>query len=183
MKHFQGLRCVLLLACCTACLASARLGETEEQSKQRYGEPMKKVEDMLTYQPMIDGAVHHSYHRQGWTNQCAFVDGKAVRIRYMKMTKKDVNLWIQDDELLAILEGEAGGGQWQPKAKPRPTGFADVMTSIVVRASEWQNSNGATATSSQPRSSVMVESPAASAFIKARDEAKERQRKANIPKF
>ena len=49
MKHFQRLRSIMLMACCTACLASARLGETEEQSKQRYGEPMKKGEDMLTY--------------------------------------------------------------------------------------------------------------------------------------
>ena len=58
----------------------------------------------------------------------------------MKMAKKDVNPYIQSDELLAILEGEAGGGQWQPKAKPTSNGFAEVMANIVIKTDEWQNS-------------------------------------------
>ena len=94
----------LSLQCAAALTATARLDETEEQSRQRYGEPMAKETDPLTYAPMIEGAVHHTYKYQGWRMQAAFVEGKTVRISYMKIGGKNDRPTIQDAEVLAILE-------------------------------------------------------------------------------
>jgi hypothetical protein len=162
--------------------SSARLSETEEQSKQRYGDPINKDVDRLNISPMIDGAVHHTYKYQGWRIRCAFVEGKAVRITYMKEGGKDVKPAIQDDELLAILEGEVGGGKWQKKSS-MPGNLGEALLGSLVKGTEFINTNGNTARLEFGRLIVNFESPAAAVFIKARDEAKEQKRKATIPKF
>ncbi len=181
MRQKQWMRCVLALLFCAACSASARLDETEEQSKQRYGEPSKDSEPMLNSFPIIKGAVHHAYKYQGWMIECAFVDGKAVKIIYFKLGGKDVKSTIQDDELLAILAGESGAGKWQMKQKPKNNAPFQLMPGL--NEIEFLNSNGNKALLEFGRSRVVLEAPAAAAFIKARDAAKEEQRKVNIPKF
>ena len=178
----QGLFFGLLLTCCAGLPVSARLGETEEQSKQRYGEPSKDMEFMMKEMPMIDGAVCHAYKYQGWLIKCAFVDGKAVRIVYFKLGGKDVKPQIQDDEMIAILTGEAGGGKWSKKAPPAKN-LGEIIMAPMIYANSFINSNGNFALMDSSRIQMTFEAPAAAAFIKARDEAKEQKRKAVIPKF
>lgn len=178
----QLMRIFWTLLCFMAFNVSARLGETEEQSRQRYGEPLKKNEDIFQFQPLIDGTVNRTYKFQGWWIRCAFVEGRAARICYMKMSGKDVKPAIQEDEINAILEGEANGGTWQRRSNAT-LNPAQLLANAVIRPETWINSNGSTAQTNFSHLDITLETPAASAFIKMRDAEKEQQRKANIPKF
>lgn len=181
--NFQSLfRLLLVFTFSTALTTVARLGETEEQSKQRYGEPINKELDKMNSSPLIDSAIHHTYQYQGWKIRCAFVEGNAVRIVYTKIITKDVKFAIQDDELLAILSGEAGGGKWQ--IQPRQIkNFGDLIYGPLFQDVYFIHTNGNNAHLDHTKLQLTLESPAAAAFIKARDEKKERQRKASIPRF
>jgi hypothetical protein len=182
MKRQHGVRLFLVVISCAALSASARLGETEAESERRYGPPMKTLEDPLHYTPLIEGAVNHTYKFQGWYIRTAFVEGRAARIVYMKILAKDVKPPIQDDELQAILAGEAGGGRWQVKSNAT-LDPGQLLVVAVTNPSTWINSNGNSAHIAAPRYMITLESPAAAAFIQARAAAKEQQRKANVPKF
>jgi len=183
MKAQQFVRLFLVVVSCLALSAAARLDESEAQSQQRYGAPMKPNEDPLTYSPMIDGAICHTYKFQGWYIRAALINDRTVRINYAKILTKDVKPAIQDDELQAILAGEAGGGQWQKASAPSGGNFQQLMLAAVMQSKEFVNSNGNHAQMDNPFYSITLETPVAKAFIQARDAAKERQRKASVPKF
>jgi hypothetical protein len=177
------LRVFSALVCCATFNASARLGETEAECQQRYGAPMQTKLDPLTYSPMFDGAICHTYQYQGWTIRVAFINDRAVRINYSKFLTKDVKPAIQDDELLAILSGEAGGGQWRKVAPSSGGGFQQAMLAAVLQSKEFVNTNGNHAQMDNPFYSLTLETPMAKAFIQAHAAAKERQRQNTIPKF
>jgi hypothetical protein len=173
---------MLVLVGIAALNVSAKLGETEEQSRQRYGEPLKKPEDVFRYQPILDGAVNLTYKFQGWWIRSAYVHGKTVRISYVKMNKPDVNPAIQDNELQAVLESEADGGKWQAKSNGtfHPDQFLDHT---VGHLTTWINTNGDTARLDATRLQLVFESPAAADFIAARDAEQELRRNSNTAKF
>ena len=89
---------------------------------------------------MIDGAVGHTYQFQGWYIRTAFVEGRAVLIKYSKIITKDVLPTIQDDELRAILAGEAGGGQWRPQSNAS-LNPATLLANSMVRPLDWINAD------------------------------------------
>jgi hypothetical protein len=179
----QIVRLFLALVSCAALRASARLDESEAESAQRYGAPMKTLEDPLHYTPLFDGAICHTYQFQGWTIRVAFINDRAVRITYSKIITKDVKPAIQDDELQAILAGEAGGGQWRKVAPSSGGGFQQAMLAAVLQSKEFVNTNGNHAQMDNPFYNLTLETPMAKAFIQARAAAKERQRQNTIPKF
>ena len=149
----------------------ARIGETEAESKIRYGNLVNEAG--VNMMPILSGAVHHIYVYQGWNIKVAFVNGKAVRMRYFKHS---ATMEIKNDEALAILEGEANGGQWQEK---RNFSFGNILFSKV-----WVNTNGSVAyIEGLGGMFLVVDTPAAQAFIQAKKAADEQQRKAAIPKF
>ena len=182
MKAKRFAQSFLALVSCWAFSASARLDESEAQSQQRYGAPLPSKVDPLTYSPMIDGAICHTYKFQGWTIRAALINDKTVRINYSKILTKDVKPAIQDDELQAILAGETGGGQWQKAAAPGST-IQQIFLAGMALGKDFVNSNGNHAELDFCSFSLTLETPMAKAFIQARDAAKERQRKASVPKF
>ena len=57
------------------------------------------------------------------------------------------------------------------------------MLAAVLQSKEFVNTNGNHAQMDNPFFNLTLETPMAKAFIQARDAAKERQRKASVPKF
>ena len=173
---------VLVMVGIATCHVSARLGETEDQSQLRYGEPLKKTEDVFRYQPIRDGAVNRTYKFQSWWVRAAYVEGRTVRIAYMKMSKPDGNPSIQDDELQAVLASEAVVGTWQARSNPviHPAQF---LAKTVVHLPTWVDTNGNTARLDATRLQLVLESPAAADFTAARDVEEELHRKSNTAKF
>ena len=76
---------LLLLGGLATCDATARLGETEEQSRRRYGEPLQPGDDHFRAQPVLKSAVTRTYSYRGWWIRPAFVDGRTVRLTYTKI--------------------------------------------------------------------------------------------------
>jgi hypothetical protein len=68
------LRILFILATLISVTAFARLGETETQFVDRYGEakdtPASKITDKNF--PLLEGAIHHTYEYQGWKIRAAF---------------------------------------------------------------------------------------------------------------
>jgi hypothetical protein len=182
MKQRACLRLALALACFTIVSAPARLGETEAESERRYGAPLPQNQDPLTFSPLLAGAVNHTYTFQGWHIRAAFVEDKAVLIKYSKIPAKDVKLDIQDEELQAILAGEASGYQWRKATAPDGPLQKLALAALAINK-EFVNTNGNRAHLEQPYYHLIIESPAAKAFLQARAAAKEQQRKATVPKF
>src|SRR5262249_44698057 len=96
-----GLLCFLFLPS-----TKARIGETPIQFADRYGAPkdnsLTKITDKT--QPLVDGAIHHTYKYKGWKIRAAFLqlDGPCVRMDYQKIGVAGVNPVIKDYELQAI---------------------------------------------------------------------------------
>jgi hypothetical protein len=160
--------------------AYGRLGETEEQCKRRYGKPIDSPSERAF--PILEGAKNLTYEYKGWRLRIAFLNNKAVRIYYSKSAKAGISPYIQDDEAKAVLEGESGGGKWKETSK---YSFDPVKSfgNMLKYLKFWNNTNGNVAYLQSGRLIVVVESPKAEAFTKARAEAKERKRKESIPQF
>jgi len=161
-------------------LVLARLGETELESQKRYGVPVDTKTD--TRYPVLAGAVNHVYNYEGWRLRVAFLNGRAVRIVYSKKSGAPGAPGLKDDEIQAVLAGEAGGGQWTKASSVGINPLKSFATSIT-RPHSWANSNGRTAYINTGCTTITVETADAEAFTQAQQAEKERQRKANIPNF
>lgn len=183
MSHRSGRASPAVLALAANILltlaASARLNETEAQSLRRYGPPLKTAAALDRHSPVLKGAVNRTYDYKGWRIRVAFLKGKAVRLSYSKHSQPDSSPKMQPDEAAAVLKGESGGGTWKPQGKPlNPTkALAEVLTGYE----KWINSNGNLACIRGM--SLVVETPAAEAFIQKRVAEIERDRKVRIPEF
>lgn len=180
MRMQACVRLGLGLFCMAALTATARLGETEAQSQQRYGAPLKKGEDFMPSQPVLHGAVNLTYKYRGWWVRAAFVEGRAVRLTYTKVDNKKVDPAIEADELKSILEGEVAQGRWHEKTVAASD--ADVsQDGLRVRSQEFVNTNGNRARIEVGHTVVTVEAPAA-AVAELRTLEKTRHAAAHNPK-
>ena len=107
---------IALVILCTAS-AYARLGETEEQSRIRYGEA---VEGLVgpNDKPLISGAKELAYNFQGWRIRAAFANGVTHKIEYVKIPDGGTLKPVTDEEVQALLEAEKGTYKWREQ-KPR----------------------------------------------------------------
>lgn len=103
--------------------ARARLGETEDQSKARYGEP---AEGLIgpTDKPLMPGAKELAYNFEGWRIRAAFVSGVAHKMEYVKIPENGQLKPLTEAEVQALLEAEKGTYKWREQ-KPR-TGFVEL---------------------------------------------------------
>ena len=117
---------------------------------------------------------------KGWVIECAFLEGKAVRITYRKMVKEFHDSRITDDDLHSILNGEAAGGTWdQLKAEvPQPPSSEFIHPSGYPLQYAWQHSKGALATDMYPRYFIMVDAPDFPAIIKKMHDAEQARKDA-----
>ena len=169
---------VQFVAMCSIMISSsafARVGETEAQHEGRYGRGQKSSSALL------DGATNRLYSQSGWIFSVAFVDGVAVRLRYIKTASAPGGHAIRDDEIAAILQAEDNGGTWKPQGAsvlaPKET-----IARFITQTTAWTNSNGRTATMMQ-RSAITINSQEAEAFTARRKAEAEAKRKATMPVF
>lgn len=176
MIHSFKIPLALVLMLTLPLTAPARLEETEKESEARYGKP---VEDKY---PTLEGATNRTYNYKGWRIRAGFLNGKTVRIVYSKLTSPEASSIISNDEGLAILEGEKGGGQWKARstASSNPTA---TLENTLKYTSAWTNTAGSVAYFDMVRQHMTLETPDAEAFRKKLAEEKLKQQKAKIPKF
>ncbi len=141
MNTVASLTFVALLV--LAHVAQARLGETEAQSKVRYGEPNP---DLIgpNDKPLMNGATEQAYLFQDWRVRAAFVNGTTVRIEYVHvpdgMPKK-----LTAAEIETILEAEKGGKYAWREQKPR-TGYKELnVLKTLFEGRTWERSDHAEA--------------------------------------
>lgn len=114
---------------------SARMGETEEQSQARYGAPVTPALDKAS--PLVAGMVSHSYQYQGWNIRAAFLNGVTVKIKYARIPTPGTKPQLQDEEITAILAGEAGADRWKELDKK--------VAGQILSSKGWLHANGNTA--------------------------------------
>jgi hypothetical protein len=141
--------------------AFARLGETEAQSKVRYGEEQP---DLIgaNDKPLLEGAKEAAFFFQGWRVRAAFINGVTHKIEYAKLvdgtpTTLDATVLeafvkqggprkIKPEEITSILEAEKGQAtyRWR-EVKPR-TGN-DVLDALkkTFDGRVWERSDKAQA--------------------------------------
>ncbi len=127
--------------------ADARLGETEGQSQQRYGQPR---EDLIiqTDKPLMPGAVEKAYEYQGWRVRAAFAGGQCLRIEYAHIPDGAVPKKISDAEIAAILDAEKAKFSWREDKTTKQPGAAGELEKALKGAfsvRKWRRSDHATA--------------------------------------
>jgi hypothetical protein len=136
-----GLTLGVLLA--IPCSLLARLGETEEQSKARYGDP---VEGLLgaNDKPLIPGSKELVYNFEGWRIRAAFVNNATQKIEYVKIPENGQLKPLTDQEVEALLEAEKGTYKWREQ-KPK-TGY-DALNKLkeAFDGRTWERSDHADA--------------------------------------
>jgi hypothetical protein len=121
----------------------ARLGESEVQSKARYGEPNAGLIS-ANDKPLIPGATELAYNFQGWRVRAAFVNGITHRIEYAKIPEGGQLKPLTDAEVESVLAAEKDKFKWR-EDKPR-TGYQvlnDLKT--VFDGRRWERSDHADA--------------------------------------
>jgi hypothetical protein len=125
----------------------ARLGETEGQSQQRYGQPRAEL-IRAGEKPLMAGAVERAYEYQGWRVRAAFVEGICVRIEYAHIPDEGVPKPIREEEIKAILEAEKGKFSWREEKATKGVGAAGEIEKALKGAfnvKQWKRSDQATA--------------------------------------
>ncbi len=140
----------LLTAATTLLLASAahaRLGETEGQSQQRYGQPREDL-GVSTDKPLLPGGVEKTYEYQGFRVRAAFAGGLCVRIEYARIPENTVPLKLEEAHLAAILEGEKGRFTWKeekPSKQPGVAGDIERALKGALNVRKWDRNDHAKA--------------------------------------
>jgi hypothetical protein len=161
MPFIRSLLVVAASSFLCATPAFARLGETEAQSKARYGEEQP---DLIgaNDKPLLVGAKEAAYFFQGWRVRAAFVNGVTHKIEYAKLvdgtpTTLDATVLeafvkqggprkIKPEEITTILEAEKGQANYRwREVKPR-TGN-DVLDALkkTFDGRVWERSDNAQA--------------------------------------
>ena len=144
MKMFIVLPLIMLM---TVPAARARLGETEGQSQQRYGQTRPELigaNDKL----LMEGAVERAYEYQGWRVRAAFAGGVCVRIEYVHIPQDGLPQKLADAEIAAILDAEKSKFSWrEEKATKQPGAAGDIEKAIkgALNVRKWQRSDHAIA--------------------------------------
>jgi hypothetical protein len=160
---------------------NARLGETESQCNQRYGQPTKARE-------IIPGCPTNEYKYHGFRIQTAFLasGGPAIRMVFVKQPGP----FLSEDEIAAILKANAPNGMaWkeiQSEMVRKADGVSSLLTGLIlsqVGAKSWVRDDGAIADVMLNRVRLTLSLLAAEQLeLRGKAEA-EAKRKAAIPEF
>ena len=101
----------LFLALC--CVANAGLGETMEQTIQRYGQIVKREQS-----PQIPGeaGMMYEFQKSGFRIQVRFVSGRVAWILYMS------NKTIFTGDIITLLDNNAEGSKWSEGSETKDSG-------------------------------------------------------------
>ena len=127
--------------------AEARLGETEGQSQQRYGQTREELIGPND-KPLMPGAQERVYEYQGWRVRAAFAGGMCVRIEYIHIPQDGVPQKIAEPEMAAILDAEKAkfsGREEKATKQPGPAGDIEKAIKGALNLRKWQRSDHAIA--------------------------------------
>lgn len=120
----------LLIALCILPSALARLGETETQLIERFGEPRTRSQHSIFAQGKFIPLGPQLIFKEGdWTITCDLIDGRCLRIKYSKPGD-----WT-DDQFVLVLNSNGQGATW--------TETSNVKVKNLQRS--WKRSDGSTA--------------------------------------
>ena len=125
----------------------ARLGETEGQSQQRYGQPREDLKGP-NEKPLMEGSIERAYEFQGWRIRHAFVNGTCARIEYAHLPEGGVPKPMTDADTKAILDAEKGKFSWrEEKATKQPGAAGEVEKALkgAFNVRKWERSDHAKA--------------------------------------
>ena len=145
MKPLLFLSAATLLLTATA--AHARLGETEGQSQQRYGQPREDLA-VPSDKPLMLGGVEKTYEYQGFRVRAGFAGGLCLRIEYARIPENSVPLKLEEAHLAAILEGEKGKFTWKeekPSKQPGVAGDIERALKGALNVRKWERNDHAKA--------------------------------------
>jgi hypothetical protein len=92
--------------------SNAALGETLDQTIQRYGPVLKKTQS--THLPPSEATVQYEFFKNDFRIQVSFVNGKCAWILYMKDNQP-----IFETELQTLLDNNTEGSVWNPAVEER----------------------------------------------------------------
>ena len=144
MKFLPALSLIILAALPAA---HARLGETEGQSQQRYGQARPELVG-ANDQPLMPGAVEKAYEYQGWRVRAAFAEGVCVRIEYVHTVQDSLPQKIAETEIAAILDAEKAKLSWrEEKATKQPGAVGEIEKALkgALNVRKWRRADHATA--------------------------------------
>ena len=127
--------------------AEARLGETEGQSQQRYGQARPELVG-ANDKPLMPGAVEKAFEYQGWRVRAAFAGGVCVRIEYVHTPQDSLPQKIAEAEIVAILDAEKAKFSWrEEKATKQPGAAGEIEKALkgALNVRKWQRSDHAVA--------------------------------------
>lgn len=160
--------------------AFARLGETEAQSRTRYGEPKPEL-IAPTDKPLLEGANEIVFGYEGWRVRAAFLNGVAVRMEYVHIPEGGLPKKFTQVELDSILDAEKGAFRWREE-KPR-TGYAGLNAlKTALEGRHWERSDHATAKLALELV-LTIDSRDVEAFEKKRAKLPAKATPAGVPKF
>jgi len=107
---------IALLAICLTTSSFAGLGETLEQTVQRYGPILNKSQN--EHLPPSKATWLYEFYKNGFRIQVSFVNGKCAWILYIKDGQP-----IFETELRTLLENNAEGSAWSAVAEKREWPF------------------------------------------------------------
>ena len=143
MRHRRLWSAIACLLLATPFSLQARLGETEQQAKARYGDPVDGLVG-ANDKPLLPGSKELAYNFQGWRVRSAFVNGVTHRIEYAKIPEGGTPKPLTDQEVEALLEAEKGTYKWREQ-KPR-TGYEALnQLAETFSGKTWERSDHADA--------------------------------------
>jgi hypothetical protein len=104
---------IVLMILSAGVMAEARLGETETELIERFGEPDGRSKHIVMAQGKILELGPSLHFRQDdWSISCDMVDGRCMRISYHKPGD-----WTEDQVQL-VLNSNSQGAKWTETTKP-----------------------------------------------------------------
>lgn len=151
---------ILLIALMTliaGTLANARLGESEAELIQRFGEPAARSKHIvMTQGKILEMGPTLRFYQGDWVISCDLVEGRCMRISYSK--KGD---WTEP-QIQLVLNSNSQGATWTETTKPM----------IVKLQREWKRADASTAIWQMSGGMTLVWD----AYIKAKTALEERAR-------
>jgi len=173
---------ILLLMLFISSTSHARVHETPSEAATRYGAPVN--ERTVIMAPLLKGTKELRYHHHGWRIRSAFINDQTAIISYMKLARQSTpEAVLQEDEIQAILDAEAGGYHWMKIEKGKNItnskkyqGYFNSSTRV------WKRGDGAVAWVSGNTGLNVISKEGLNYEVQSLNQ-KEKQRKANIQDF
>jgi hypothetical protein len=157
-----GVHLLLLLGMVSA---KARIGETLDQCKQRYGNAMK-IPTPYEFGPEASELVYYKFFKNGIVVQVGILNGKAADLSFSHApvsppppadgnapeppTAPTPPLPLTPEEIETLLDANSSSMKWKSVSDGKITFFSDTTTPPARYGPYWRREDGVIATSDTP---------------------------------